>query len=469
MSLLAAPALILLLATVALVALAAFRQGPKQRAVGTLLIWRRIAEQALARNQRRRNFDWLLWVLLAAVLIGGFGAARPAWIKPSATPHVAVFIERLRPGPIEPQLKEAMERARRAAPGAEFSYYLPGAEELEDDTGLKTLQYGSIQQELAQFATRTSGADARVLLLHAPAPGAETLGVVQARVETPVKGAVFEITSIAESITVRETTDGAVRILGARIDSKLRDGGVTTYLCEPLAETVTIQQADGDTYTLRRRPLLVGLGEDWNTDAHRALFESLAPGNAEAGEPAVWLGSRERAPAVQIKLGVPTDVAGCRLSYDPGHPLFHDLPIENFDWLGERLLLPPDEAARSLLSVTRDGDRIGDLVRLQSGGVLEFAGDPFSHAPVAASALLLDNSIGVVNGVRPSERASYQLVEDIRLPSKRAALAAPFETIGEPDPATAGGGEPMEFTTWLAFAAGLLLLAATALVSRQNG
>ncbi|MCA8911427.1 MAG: BatA domain-containing protein [Planctomycetes bacterium] len=470
MNLLAAPALILLAAAAVLVALATMRRGPKRRDVGTLLIWQRIAEQAQAQKRSRRNFDWLLWLLLGALIAGGIGAARPAWLKPSAQPRVAVFIERLQPGADEPGLEDAIERARKLAPDSELTFYLAGADELEEAGELKSLRPGAIQAELAQFAARSRDADGRVLLLCAPVNGATDLGVVVSRVNTASEGAVFEIRPEGDRVIVRETTPDRVQIFDARILSSRKDGRVRTWECKPVVDDVEVQLIGSDEriFKLKRRPFVIGVGEDWQGDAHGALYEALGADSADGGEPSAWLGNRDRTPAVRINLGARTDLSGAQLSYDPGHLLFHELPIESFDWLGEGRLLAPDESARPLVSAMRDGERLGDLVRLKAGGVLEFAGDPFTHAPVAAAALLLDNALGVVTGERPSERARYEPVGDWRLPSERAALAEPFEPQGELDLSTRNESEPLEFTTWLTLAAALLVLAATALLLRRE-
>src|SRR5688500_15701356 len=129
MNLLAWPALILLAAAAALIALAAFRPGPKRKDVGTLLIWRRVTAQQVAHRERRRNFDPLLWLLLAAVVLGAFAAARPAWMTTDDTPRVAVYVERLEPAGAEPLLDEVMARAREAAPDAELTFFMSGADD----------------------------------------------------------------------------------------------------------------------------------------------------------------------------------------------------------------------------------------------------------------------------------------------------------------------------------------------------
>src|SRR5690606_22200534 len=89
--------------------------------------------------------------------------------------------------------------------------------------------------------------------------------------------------------------------------------------------------------------------------------------------------------------------------------------------------------------------------------VLYFAGDPFSEAPVAEAALLLDNAIGVLTGERASSRARYSI--DGELPSSRAAHAGPFEPRGAL--AESRTDAPREFAPWMLAIAALCALAAS--------
>jgi hypothetical protein len=128
-------------------------------------------------------------------------------------------------------------------------------------------------------------------------------------------------------------------------------------------------------------------------------------------------------------------------------------------------VLEPDPSARVLMRAVRNGEPVGDLARLR-GQVLEFAADPFSSAPVSLAALLLDNSIDVLTGIRPSERPGFEVVEG-RLPTERAAKAAPFEPAGGLDLSTARDAE-FEITSWLLLAGAVLLGAAAWTASRPK-
>ena len=447
MSLLELPALLLLVAAVVLIALAAFRPGPKRRDVGTLLIWRRVAAQGVKRSERRREFDPLLWLLLAATVLAAFAAARPAWMTPEPAPRIAVFIERLEPTGDELQLDEVFERAREEASGAELTFFMAG--EADD---IVSLNPGSIQAELAQFVTRTEDFDGRMMFLHA-ADDADKWGRVLPRLTMPPRDVMFELRNRGADITFRTLDMTAAAATGAELIASNSDAGETVWSWRGTDNAVGFTLGARET-RLEREPFVVGVGQDWTGEAHRALFEALGTDSADSGEPRVWLGSNDRKPALRINAGSPADLAGTTLAFDPGHPLFHDLPLENFDGLAVSRVLAPDAAARPLLSVARNGKPVGDLARLREG-VLEFAGDPFSFAPVASAALLLDNAIGVVADVRPSERPGYRLTSP-ELPSRRAAQSAPFAPVGELD-LSSRSEAAAEFTSWLMLAAAALL------------
>jgi hypothetical protein len=455
MNLLAWPALILLAAAVTLIALAAFRPGPKRKDVGTLLIWRRVTAQQVAHRERRRNFDPLLWLLLAAVVLGAFAAARPAWMTTDDTPRVAVYIERLEPAGAEPLLDEVMARAREAAPDAELTFFMSGA-----DDEVVALNPGTFESELAQFIARSEDFDGRVMFLHA-ANDADTGGRALPRVTFPRRDVVFALHSLGDKISFRTTGITAPSATGAELSSSDSTAGETIWSYRGTANDVSFSVGEREI-RLTREPYVVGVGEDWSGAPHRALFEALGTDSADQHEPRVWLGTKNREPALRINVGQPTDLTGMTLSFDPGHPLFHDLPLESFDWLAAGRLLAPDAGARSLLTARRTGEPVGDVVRLR-GDVLEFAGDPFSFAPIASAALLLDNAIGVVTGTRPSERPGYRLTT-AELPSRRAALSAPFAPVGELD-LSSRREAAAEFTSWLMLVAAALLVVAAWRVS----
>src|SRR5690606_17077958 len=123
-TLLAWPALLMLLTGVALVVLATWSVGSRRRDVGTLLIWKRVAARQATSVERRRSYDLLLWLSLAAVLVGALAAARPALIQPEALPRVAVYIEPTGPGGQQLDLAEVQARAR-AEGAARYDFFMP--------------------------------------------------------------------------------------------------------------------------------------------------------------------------------------------------------------------------------------------------------------------------------------------------------------------------------------------------------
>lgn len=467
MSLLAPLSLLLLVATGLIVLLAAWRTGPKRRDVGTLLIWQRVAATIQPQTQRRWSADLLLWLLLIGVVLGAFGAARPAWLTGSERVTVAVYIERLQPGPIEPQLQGVLDRAKAEAPDADFKFFMPGASELSPPQDIISLRQTSIFATLAQFELLSADADARLLFLAAPTAPPSSLGVVLPRVTTPVAGTVFEIQPTGNEFVIRATGREVVVTGAENLRTDVRDEIVASRW-QAVEDEVRITTPGGQDVLLQRKPLVVGVGEDWASDVHRALYEALGADDATGRDPAAWLGSREQSPGVRINAGVEADLRGTSLSLDPGHALFQDLPIESVDWLSAGRVLLPDPSRRPLLSAVRDGESIGDLVGLTGKGVVVFSGDPFTATPITTAALLLDNCLGVVLKQRPSERSSYEVVGETRLPTKRAALAAPFDPQGSLTAKLDGDSESLEFTSWLLVASGLLMLAATTFVLRRD-
>lgn len=456
MNLQAWPALILLLSAAVLVMLAAWRTGPRRREVGTLMIWRRVAGQPEARKQRRRDLDWLFWLLLAVVGVSAVGAARPAWLKPPDRPVVGVFVERGLGG--HDNLRARVEAELGDARAA---YFTPGD---DPPPGWRGLNPGTIESELAQFHARADGADAYLYVLN---HAIEDLpGRVLPRVDRAVEGVVFEIDSRGDELVVRHSGRGGVVIRDAEVLSSETSGRVTTL--RAASDAPRVEVAGRETHVLTRRPFVVGVGPSWSGDAHRALFSALRADSAETVRPAVWLGADERSPAVRIQRGVRVDLTGCELSFDPQHPLFHELPLASFDWRAMGRVMPREGAARPLVTALRDGEIIGNIVRLD-GDVIEFAGDPFRDAPIASAALLLDNAIGVVTGEQPSRRRTFEPVGVFELPTRRAATAEPFEPFGDAGYTLSTADEPVEFSTWLLLAGALLLLACVAVLTRRSG
>lgn len=461
MTLLAWPALLLLASAGVLLALATLGAGPRRRDVGTLMIWKRVAEKRAASRQRKHSYDLLLWLSISAVLVGALAAARPGLLRAEDTPRIAVFIEANGPGNAQEGLDAVMARAETEA-GGELTFFMPDA-----PAGSITLTGGPIHAQLAQFENASRDFDARMLFLNAPAPHAETLGKVLPRVTTPREGVVYDVRTREDRLVVERTDGEPLQVEGATLLDHIENGRESTWLFGIEDEHVTVSLRGEDSLTLQRRPFVVGIGSQWSSPAHAALYDALGATESAGDDVQVWLGSVDRSPAIRPTQGQPMNLSGAELSFDPQHPLFRDIPLREFDWLasGRAMALDPD--AKALLRVVVDGEPVGDLVRIR-GDLLEFAGDPFTEAPVASAALLLDNAVGVLTGERPSERERYELVGGVELPSRRAALAAPFDPVGELDSATRGTAEPLEFSTWLMLIAGLAAIGAGYLVSRNK-
>jgi hypothetical protein len=450
MSLLAWPALLLLAVVPLMVWLAVRARQPRRVNVGSLLLWRRLPQELTARASRR-GLDPLLWLLIAAAVLASAGAARPALAGAGDAPTAAVFVEPGFAGGTDVPA-DLRARAAEAAPGAELEFHSSPPE-----------LAGDISGALAWFETRTHGVPSRLLFLWSPAAGADRLGRVLPRVTAARPGTVFAVRSEGNYLVLSASPGVAPEVEGARWEESrdIGQGGHSPYASGlyPHVEHVFTPVADRliwNGVTLARRPFLVGVGPDWRTPAHAALYAALGATEGN-GAPEIWLGAREQEPAVRVNLGEAADLAGAAAALDPGHQLFAELPLDAFDWLAAGHLLPDSPGARPLIRAVREGEVLGDIARLR-GRALEFAGDPFSDAPVSAAALLLDNAVGVLTGERPSERTHWH-IEAGTLPTRRAALAQSFVPYGE-----AAAHPPharlYEAATWL-----LLLAAACALAA----
>ncbi|MCA8913887.1 MAG: hypothetical protein KDB90_00645 [Planctomycetes bacterium] len=478
MTLLAWPAMLLLSAAAILIALAAWRQGPKHREVGTLLIWRRVADQHVARQERRRSFDLLLWTLLAGVIVGGIAATRPAWMVHAGVMRVAVYVEPTGPGNQQLDMDEVRQRAEDFALSSvargsgeldadiELTFFLP-SDGLAQQADVRRLQPGPLRAELAQFDVATAKFDGRILFLNARLSPVGLEDLLLPRVLQRRHGVLLSVSGGRESVTVKSLGEPAPWVSGATLISTTSVAGPLTSAYRPNSAQFEVRDVSG-TRAFRRRPLLIGTGGGWSGDAHVALLDALQPDSADGRPPDVWLGSDEQMPAVRVSAGDSADLSKAELAFDPQHPLFRDLPLADFQWLAEGKLMAPADNVQSLLTAVVDGEPVGDLVRLRDGGkVLEFAGDPFTRAPVASAALLLDNAIGVVSGVRPSEWQGFEQVEGPGLLTERQAQADYFDPRGSLDMASRSS-EPLEFSTWLCVAAGLLLLVAAAIAAQSK-
>ena len=132
MTLLAWPALLLLLAAGVLIALATLGSGPRQRDVGTLMIWKRVAAKRDSTRQRRRKYDLLLWLCLSAVLLGSLAAARPGLARTETEASIAVFVEPTGPSGRQHDFADVKSRAEAQAAGR-FVYFMAGGADVDGD------------------------------------------------------------------------------------------------------------------------------------------------------------------------------------------------------------------------------------------------------------------------------------------------------------------------------------------------
>lgn len=459
MTLLAWPALLLLIAGGVLFALATLGAGPRKREVGTLMIWQRVAAKRAATQQRRRSYDLLLWLSVSAVLLGSLAAARPGLLRSEDAARIAVFVEATGANGRQLDLADVKARAESQADG-EFAYFMAG----EAAEG-QSLPGGPIEAQLAQFRRAASEFDARILFLNAPAPHAEGIGLVLPRVSSTREGVVYDVRTQGEQLVVKRSEGTAPSVSGASLIREATSGREFTSVYEITADRVTVSAEP--ELTLQRRPFAVGVGTQWSTSAHRALYEVLGATDSTDEEVELWLGSADKSPALRLGLGQGADLTSAELSFDPQHALFRDVPLRDIDWLGAGRVMPLETDARPLLRAVVDGEPVGDIIRLR-GDVLEFAADPFTAAPIASAALLLDNAVGVLTGERASERERYEVLGEVELPSRRAALAASFEPTGELDLSTRSAAEPLEFSTWLMLIAGLAAIGAGYLAARKQ-
>ena len=323
----------------------------------------------------------------------------------------------------------------------------------------EALAAGTLESELAQFQARSADADGRLLFLCAPQPGADRIGRVMPRLNAKRSGVVYELWSEGELVFARASGE-ALEVEGAQW---LRSSdGLHEY--RGTFPTVTLNDREGNARTLARNGLHVGAGEDWTGRQHRALLAALLP---DPGEPAVWLGAWEQRPALRILRGEPANLDQAEFAWVPDHVLFRELPMANFDWRASGRVMAPEAGYRSLLTATANGQPLGDIVRLSpDGSVLEFAGDPFTEAPIEAAALLLDNAIGVLTGARPSSAPRYTLLEAAPMPSRRAAFAGPFEPAGNWK-LNRAKLQPREYSHWLLLVAGIAAAAAAVVGLRK--
>lgn len=457
------PALGLMLSLAVLAWLVFMQRGARRVEVGTLFIWRKVAARPDARKRRAR-IEPLMWLCAGALALAALGAARPALIVAQGGAKVAVYIERLAAEGAEPDAPEVLARAKEAAPDAQLQFFAAAPTGLaEIDESLTQLAPGPISDELAQFRARSGNANARLMFLCEPDESARQLGLVLPRVMKKRDGVVFGLRVQGKRLFVRSSGFGAQEIKGAALRGARTSDGETAREYEATADDVEIRAPFTPAMKLKRAPAVrVQAGGKWTSDAHKALLASLAANSnyrqAEPGDVGLDVDAPRR---IELARGTAADLQGASASFDAQHALFAQLPLSAFDWLADGRVLAAADGERVLLSAQREGKSLGALIVLSADGkALRFAGDPFAQAPVAAAALLLDNALGVLNGERPSEAALYKVVSGAKLPSERAAFAAPFEAGGSLDVSSALAGTLQELTPWLALAGALLALGA---------
>ena len=463
------PGLFLLVSVGLLAWLAFMQRGAKRLEVGTLFIWQRVVARQQAR-ERKVKMEPLLWLLAAALLLGSFAAARP--VLAAALPSsavVAVYLERLspaqHPGELpEPELEEVLVRAQEVAPGAKLEFYYSGwidQELLATAGSTRALARGSLAQELAQFQAQSRGADARVLFLCEPSPAANRIGLVLPRVSRARSGVVHQVELRGRRVFVHSSGSASLSVDGAGLLwARLSNGGAVREYEPKAAKMAILAEGTPRIEIVDAPPIQVCSGGQWNSDVHRALLEALVRNSNFVQQDKGRLGFDCDAPSrVEIQRGQPTDLAGAQLSYSSQHRLFAELPLDAFNWLAQNLTLAPDPEWQPLLSATRNGKVIGDLIAISfDSKTIRFAGDPFSLASAGAAALLLDNTIGVLVGSRPSENVRLRIAQGANLPTERAAYAAPFDPQGTLDVSSAGAPRPFELAHLFAIASAALAL-----------
>jgi len=457
------PALGLLLSLAVLAWLVFMQRGSTRVEVGTLFIWRKVAARPDARKRRAR-IEPLLWLCAGALAFGALAGARPALAQPDGSVIVAVYMERLAAEGAEPDAADVLARAREAAPQAQLRFYAAAPTGHSDiDETLTQLAPGTVAEELAQFRARSSQASARLMFLCAADGNAAAAGLVMPRVMARQDGVIFGLSIQGRRVFLRSSGFGAPEIKGAALRGARSSNGETLREYEVTAAEVEITAHHLPPIRLKQaNAVRIVAGGRWQSDAHRALLAALLANSNYRQSDLGDLGLDVEAPLrVEIWRGSARDLTGASVSFESQHPLFAQLPLSAFDWLDDGHVLAPATDERVLLSVTRDGQALGALALLSADGrSLRFAGDPFARAPVAAAALLLDNALGVLKGERPSEAALYAVVSLSKLPTERAAFAAPFEPEGSLDVSNTGAAALEELAPWLALAGALLALGA---------
>jgi hypothetical protein len=278
-------------------------------------------------------------------------------------------------------------------------------------------------------------------------------------------GVVFDVQASTGEIAISAAGAPPLRVAGAQMSAGAFADGAKTLRYKPQNRRIEIVSESGQRIVLERpRPLRVSVGPGWAREAHLALLATLDAETTTEKPDLALAPIDDTLPALLLDRGEKAETRGLELAFDAAHPLLLDVPSA-LDWLGDGRLIAPDRGGRPVLSALRDGKVVGHLVVAREG-VLEFAGDPFARPPLACAALLFDNSVGVLTGTRPSERGGFELMEGGPLPTRRQALAAPFESTPGPDGARARG---MAEFGWLpALAAAIVLIGAGLIVLQRE-
>lgn len=421
------------------------RQSNTQQ-VGSLFLWSQIPERT-GSDDRRLHFDLLLWIVVTSCLLAALAAARPLLTHPQQT-SVALFVETTTN---DDNYNRDVERAK-----LEITNQIPNADieviqqwmitpsPIRTDDDLATT--------LSEFRRRYPD-HAYAYLLNKPDAGAQKSGLVVARTPNPTAN-IWKAETDNDQLILRSRGNIAARVDGGLDLMDAKDGRTRFRISDE--GTITSGRT---TILVRRNPLRIGRGDAWTSENHGALFRALAP----SGDPLLWLGSDQRAPAIRIHQGTITASSDITLTFDSSSPLFDSIPLDSFRDLNALRLISPNTKGRPLISASLDGKVLGHLCVLSpSFDILSFAGDPFSTLDIETSTLLLDNAIGVVLGHRASDHQPWRVQTVPDLPTKRQVFATTFATTGEIKESNAAS--TTELASYLAAIAGLLSLFAGARV-----
>jgi hypothetical protein len=452
LSLLATPALILLLALPALIWFASANRSPKRREVGTHFIWAKLLETHDVASQKQRRLDLLLWLLLFAVIAGATSAARPATLLAEEEKKLAVYVDRVFFTGPEPQLEAIVQQSESLADGANITYFIRGDlpdGPLHTSGEVRLIDVGSNVAARSAFRTLAAEFNGKILFVLARD---ESANRVYPRLDRPLGNVIINVYFNDDAIHV-SFRGNQPAVTGATI----KTANEREVVLSATGAEVTLS-SDDQTLVLSKPQFGVGIGAGWSTRRHFALLKALRPDDVA---PDVWLGSEDRIPAICVALGEPKDLKSAEVHFDPAHGLFQELPLQRLDWLSEGRLLPAEDGVIPLVRVTQDGEVIGDLIRRKSERI-EFAGDPFSNWPIEIAVILLDNAIAALTGQHPGTRQGWELTKPANLPALNSLR--PSDVVASSDPVfRTSKAEQTERGHWLAILAGLSCLLSAAL------